>query len=162
DLRSGQIDHALAISLPGAAEGSFVAPASSTDGDGPGDSLPEGARIRLNPNVRLSDLPHGADGRIPDAIVAALTRYGAIVVDRSVVPTLYAQRDVSARYVIGNELRSITLNDFEVVAMPQRHEYPAGAAGESTSQLNGAQAAEGGGEGGPAVSWRPPAPSGGG
>jgi len=147
DLHSGQIDHALAISLPGAAEGSFVAPASSTDGDGPVDSLPEGARIRLKPNVRLRDLPRGADGRIADAIVAALTRYGAIVVDRSVVPTLYAQRDVSARYVIGNELRSITLNDFEVVAMPQRHEYPAGTAGQSTSKLNGAQAAEVGGEG---------------
>ncbi len=147
DLRSGQIDHALAISVPGAAEGSFVAPASSTDGDGPVDSLPEGARIRLKPGVRLRDLPRGSNQRIADAIVAALVRYGAIVVDRSVVPTLYAQRDVSGRYVLGNELRSISLNDFEVVALPQRHEYPAGATEQSGTQLNGAQAAQVGGEG---------------
>ena len=147
DLRSGQINHALAISVPGAAEGSFVAPASSTDGDGPVDSLPEGARIRLKPGVRVRDLPHGADGRVAEAIVAALVRYGAIVVDRAVVPTLYAQRDVSGRYVIGSELRSITLNDFEVVAMPRRYEYPAGTTDRSGTQLDGAQAAEIGGEG---------------
>ncbi len=147
DLRSGQIDHALAIAVPGAAEGSFVAPASSTDGDGPVDSLPEGARIRLKPDARLRHLPHGANPRIADAIVAALVRYGAIVVDRSVVPTLYAQRDVSGRDVAGNELRSITLDDFEVVAMPKRHAYPAGANQASTKRLNGAQAAEVGGEG---------------
>jgi hypothetical protein len=147
DLRSGQIDHALAISVPGAAEGSFVAPASSTDGDGPVGSLPEGARIRLRPGVRLHDLPGGADGRIADAIVAALVRYGAIVVDRSVTPTLYAQRDVSGRYVIGNELRSLHLDDFEVVALPRRYEYPAGTNERSAAGLDGAQAAEVGGEG---------------
>jgi hypothetical protein len=147
DLRSGQIEHALAIAVPGAAEGSFVAPASSTDGDGPVGSLPEGARIRLKPSVRLGHLPHGADSRVADAIVAALVRYGAIVVDRSVVPTLYAQRDVSGHYLLGNELRSITLNDFEVVALPPRHPYPAGTTAGSTAGLNGAQAAEVGGGG---------------
>ncbi len=148
DLHSGQINHALAIAVPGAAEGSFVAPASTTDGDGPVKSLPEGARIRLKPNVRLTGhLPHGANPRIADAIVAALVRYGAIVVDRSVVPTLYAQRDVSGSSVVGNELRSITLKDFDVVALPPRHEYPAGTNDESAAQLNGAQGAEVGGEG---------------
>lgn len=147
DLRSGQIDHALAIAVPGAAEGSFVAPASSTDGDGPVGSLPEGARIRLSPSFRLRDLPRGTDRRVADALIAALVRYGAIVVDRAVVPTLYAQRDVSARYLAGNLLRSLKLSDFEVVAMPHRYTYPAGAAGQASSQLAGAEAAEVGGEG---------------
>lgn len=124
DLRSGQINHALAISVPGPAQRNFVSPASSTDGNGTTNSLPEGARIRLKANMALGKVPNGANRRLADAIVAALVRYGAIVVDRSAVPTLYAQKDVSARFIQGNEIQSLHLSDFEVVALPPRITYP--------------------------------------
>jgi len=47
ELRNGRIEHALAIGVPGAAAGRLVAPASTTNGLGPPESLPQGARIRL-------------------------------------------------------------------------------------------------------------------
>ena len=58
------------------------------------------------------------------AIVLTLRTYGAIVVDRAEVPTLYAQRDVTADLIQGNELQGLTLDDFEVVQLGQRYPYP--------------------------------------
>lgn len=134
ELEAGLIEHALAISVPGPAQGSYVQPASSTDGSGDVDSLPEGARIRLKADVvpeRPRDprtgklIPFTAQQRrLADAIVLALRTYGAIVVDRARVPTLYAQRDVTAGLINGNELQGLTLDDFEVVELGQRFEYP--------------------------------------
>ncbi|HUZ29576.1 MAG TPA: hypothetical protein VMU90_10070 [Solirubrobacteraceae bacterium] len=124
DLRSGQINHALAISVPGPSQRNFVTPASSTDGNGSVNSLPEGARIRLKANTLLGKTPSGASRRLADAIVVALVRYGAIVVDRSAVPTLYAQKDVAARFLQGNEIQSLHLSDFQVVGLPPRIAYP--------------------------------------
>ncbi|MBC9733073.1 hypothetical protein [Nocardioides marmotae] len=135
ELQAGEIDHALAISVPGPAEGSFVQPASSTDGNGSADSLPEGARIRLRADVVPQPPIDPETGRpvrltaqqqrLADAIVVALRTYGAIVVDRARVPTLYAQRDVTADLIRGNELQGLFLDDFEVVELPaQRHQYP--------------------------------------
>ncbi len=40
------------------------------------------------------------------------------------VPTLYAQRDVTADLIQGNELQGLTLDDFEVVQLGQRYPYP--------------------------------------
>jgi hypothetical protein len=93
EVRAGQIDHALAIALPGPAQRNYVQPASRTDGDGPSASLPEGARIRLRSSFQLRRVPAGANPRAAEAIVAALKRYGAIVVDRARVPTLFAQQN---------------------------------------------------------------------
>jgi hypothetical protein len=155
ELIAGRIDHALAISVPGPAEKYFVPPASSTDGNGELGSLPEGARIRLKDNVTLRqgrDPMTGAlipltaqQRRTADAIVAALRMYGAIVVDRAAVPTLYAQRDVSDT-LIGNELQGLTLDDFEVVTMPKEQVYPAPAAAAGlSSSTNSATAGTSGG-----------------
>lgn len=135
ELQAGEIDHALAISVPGPAEGSFVQPASSTDGNGSAESLPEGARIRLKADV-VPATPVDPDSgepirlsaqqqRLADAIIVALRTYGAIVVDRAQVPTLYAQRDVTADLISGNELQGLFLDDFEVVELPdRRYQYP--------------------------------------
>lgn len=135
ELQAGEISHALAISVPGAATGVFVRPASSTDGNGRSSSLREGARIRLKADVvlrRATDPDTGKkikmtaqQRRVGDAIVAALRTYGAIVVDRAAVPTLYAQRDVSSSLLVGNELQGLTLDDFEVVKLGSTYEYPA-------------------------------------
>lgn len=134
ELESGEIQHALAISVPGPAAGVFVQPASSTDGNGRPRSLPEGARIRLKRDVVLPPPVDPRTGkpiklskqqqRLADAIVACLRTYGAIVVDRAAVPTLYAQRDVTDGLIRGNELQGLTLDDFEVLPLGQLYRYP--------------------------------------
>ncbi len=118
EIEAGRIDHALAISLPGPAQRKYMQPASSTDGVGAVNSMPEGARLRLKSNVRLtfaacprtkaqrstsSDETTTDKAKSPRcytartnrraarAIFTALRRYGAILVDRSRVPTLYAE-----------------------------------------------------------------------
>jgi hypothetical protein len=136
ELRDGAIHHALAIAIPGAARGVYVQPASTTDGVGSEGSLPEGARIRLRPGVSLTGLS-GAQLRYANVVLAALRQYGAIVVDRATVPTLYAQRDAVNGLLSGAELRSLRLSDFEVVRLPTPlHVTPEGAA---TSLSAGAQ-----------------------
>ncbi len=112
EIESGRIEHALAISVPGPARSKYVQPASTTDGVGREGSLPEGARIRLRPGVRLKRrLSTGIDARAARAIVRALKLYGAIVVDRARVPTFYAQvnydwqrplRNSSGKLIYGN------------------------------------------------------------
>ena len=134
ELQSGEIRHALAISLPGPAQGSFVSPASSTDGNGRTGSIPEGARIRLKRDVVLPPPVDPRTGkeikltalqqRLADAIVACLRTYGAIVVDRAAVPTLYAQRDATNSLIRGNELQGLRLSDFEVLPLGRRYVYP--------------------------------------
>ncbi len=122
EIKSGVIDHALAISVPGAASRRYVQPASRTDGNGDPRSLPEGARIRLRPGA-VDLLTHkfvrnGRERRAADTVIAALQRYGAIVVDRSAAPTLYAQRNADWRNTLPlNVLQDIHLKDFEVMRL---------------------------------------------
>ncbi|HEX2016972.1 MAG TPA: hypothetical protein VGN69_09770 [Solirubrobacteraceae bacterium] len=91
EIQAGRIEHALAISLPGPAARRYVQPASASDGIGNLNSLPEGARIRLKPGATFGRLPGRTSRRAAQAILLALRRYGAILVDRSAVPTLYAK-----------------------------------------------------------------------
>lgn len=104
EIKAGRIDHALAISLPGPATRKYLQPASSTDGVGSADSLPEGARIRLKSSIQMKFnacprkikattrcFTSRTSRRAAQAIFTALKRYGAIVVDRSAVPTLYGK-----------------------------------------------------------------------
>lgn len=116
ELRRGRIDHALAISLPAPARRRYVSPASATDGVGPLGSVPEGARLRLRPGV-VVEPPEGTDRDIAMTIARTLKTYGAIVVDRSATPTLYAQKDVTAGLLRGDELRSVRLADFAVIRL---------------------------------------------
>lgn len=141
ELERGQINHALAISIPGPAATYFIQPASSTDGNNNDDnSLPEGARIRLKADFTLQRpvdpdtgkaLPFDRERRkYAGHIVDALKRYGAIIVDRAAVPTLYFQKVVAERgrrpLVLGYELQSIGLEDFEVIdfTADQKFVYP--------------------------------------
>lgn len=59
-----------------------------------------------------------------ESILVALREYGAIVVDRSVVPTLYAPKGTSRRVIRGNELSWLSLDDFEVIELPQIYKDP--------------------------------------
>ena len=138
ELERGQINHALAISVPGPAANFFIQPASSTDGNNKFDgSLPEGARIRLRADFELKqptdlegrNLPMNADRRrYAEAIIKALQTYGAIVVDRAAVPTLYFQRmtvEKGRRPLLnGYELNSIGLDNFSVVDFSDLEKFP--------------------------------------
>jgi hypothetical protein len=128
ELESGEIDHALAISVPGLARRNFVQPASVTDGVGNRKSLPAGARIRLRADVAINDKKlrslKGQRRRSADAILTALRTYGAIVVDRAAVPSLYAPLGTSSKLLRGDELDWLNLDDFEVISLPQIYKDP--------------------------------------
>jgi len=124
ELRQGRIEHALAISVPGPAQRIFVQPASVTNGLNALQSIPEGARLRLKAGYRLRDRPRGSNRRSADAIVTALRTYGAIVVDRSITPTLYAARTNYGTLLQGNELQGIRLSDLDVVQAGTLLRYP--------------------------------------
>jgi hypothetical protein len=89
ELRSGQIEHALAIAIPAARADEFALPAQRTDGTSHcADSVPEGARFRLDPSVNVDAL------RLPPptaALARAAQRYGIIVRDQSAAVVFYAQ-----------------------------------------------------------------------
>ena len=120
EISDGTIDHALAISVPGAATRRYVQPASRTDGTGLVTSLPEGARLRLKPGAEKLITKRFARNktqrRNARAIIEALQRYGAFVVDRSAAPTLYAQRNANWKNILPlNLIQDIGLDRFEVV-----------------------------------------------
>jgi hypothetical protein len=81
DLRSGTIDHALAISVGSVRAETVSWPANRTDGksDAP-NSIPAGQRLRLDPSVDVASLAVTPLGRM---VATALQRYGAIVRDSS-------------------------------------------------------------------------------
>ncbi|MBS41663.1 MAG: hypothetical protein CMH83_00535 [Nocardioides sp.] len=155
ELERGVINHALAISVPGAASGNFVQPASSTNGNGAENSLPMGARIVLKSDFKLRQPIDPSNGRplkmsadqkrYARAVVKALKTYGAFVVDRSAVPTLYYERtadsfddtNVNDRLLLGYEVRDIGLEDFQVAdfAPSDRIPYPSEEESVNSSDL---------------------------
>jgi hypothetical protein len=89
DLELGQIDHALAIAIPNTRKGEYASPAQRTDGYSSAPlSLPEGAHLRLDPNLDLASLhlPH-----MTLMIAEAAQRYGIFVRDSGVNVAFVAQ-----------------------------------------------------------------------
>jgi hypothetical protein len=83
DLRRGEIDHALVLALPTTRKGQWSWPAQRTDGSGgdtAADSIPAGARFRLDPSLDISKLSLPPLTRL---IAQAAQRYGLIVTDRT-------------------------------------------------------------------------------
>lgn len=129
EIEAGRIDHALAISVPGAAQRRYVQPASRTDGNGALGSVPLGARLRLRPGAeRLltrTFVRNGTERETASTIIAALEHYGAIIVDRSAAPTMYAQRNADWNQVLPlNLLQDIPLSRFDVVDLGQTYFDP--------------------------------------
>ncbi len=89
ELRRGQIDHALAIAVPDVRAGVFASPAQRTDGSSSEpSSLPEGAHLRLDPNLDLAGL---AMPPVTRMIAQAAQRYGIIVRDFAANVTFVGQ-----------------------------------------------------------------------
>jgi hypothetical protein len=89
ELATGEVEHALAISLPEVRAGTYASPARRTDGTS-GDplSLPEGARLRLDPELDLTQLSLPPLTRI---LAEAAQRYGIVVRDRAGEVTFYGE-----------------------------------------------------------------------
>jgi hypothetical protein len=89
DLQMGQINHALAIAVPSVRAGVYASPAQRTDGSSAEpSSLPEGARLRLDPALNLAALHLP---RLTLMIAEAAQRYGLVVRDRASNIAFYAQ-----------------------------------------------------------------------
>ncbi len=89
ELERGQIDHALALSLPTVRAGVFASPAERTDGsDRSSTALPEGARLRLDPRLNVNSIPMP---RLTRMIAEAAQRYGIIVRDYAGIVSFAAQ-----------------------------------------------------------------------
>jgi len=89
DLQLGQINHALAIAVPNTRYRVYAAPARRTDGwSGELQSLPEGAHLRLDPNLNLATLHLP---RLTLMMAEAAQRYGIIVRDTAANVAFYAQ-----------------------------------------------------------------------
>jgi hypothetical protein len=79
DLRSGEIDHALAIGVPTACAGTFAWPAQRTDGKlSTADCLPEGAHLRLDPTLNIDAMSLPTMTRM---MAKAAQKYGIYVRD---------------------------------------------------------------------------------
>jgi hypothetical protein len=89
DLELGQIDHALEMAIPGVRAGVYASPARRSDGKTANPlSLPEGAHLRLNPNLDLAALHLP---RLTLMLAEAAQRYGILIVDGSSVAEFPAQ-----------------------------------------------------------------------
>ncbi len=89
DLEKGQIDHALAMSIPTPRRGVYAAPAERTDGSSTEPlSIPEGAHLRLDPSLDLASLHLP---KLTLMMAEAAQRYGIFVVNQSVNVAMYAQ-----------------------------------------------------------------------
>jgi hypothetical protein len=89
ELRSGHINHALAIAIPEARQGVVAFPAQRTDGklNSP-EAIPEGTRFRLDPRLDLNRL------RLPQVtrmLAEAAQRYGIVVRDQGGTVAFYGE-----------------------------------------------------------------------
>jgi hypothetical protein len=89
DLKDGVINHALSMSIPNVRAGVYATPARRDDGKTTNPlALPEGAHLRLPPNLNLQNLhlPY-----LTLLIAQAAQRYGIIITDGSSKITFSAQ-----------------------------------------------------------------------
>jgi hypothetical protein len=103
ELARGRIEHALVFTMAATRAGGPVPPASSSDGQTSGEStIPEGARLQLDPALSLESLQPWQR-----VIARALQRYGMYLADTGGAVALFAQHPDSApgfRYPWGNDV----------------------------------------------------------
>jgi hypothetical protein len=93
DLERGTINHALSMSIPNVRGGVYASPARRSDGIDPSPlALPEGAHLRLDPNLDIASLHLP---RLTRMIAEAAQHYGIFVRDGSTNVTFQAQDPIS-------------------------------------------------------------------
>jgi hypothetical protein len=123
EIKRGQIDHALAFaySFPSS---EFVYPATKSDGQSaPGESLPEGTRLQLDPELSDAELQQRGCRKACLTIAAALRRYGMYVIDNSGSSKVMLEYEQTARWggaVTRETVSPIPLDSFRVVSSPER------------------------------------------
>jgi len=89
DLEKGQINHALAMALPEIRARVYASPAERSDGKATAPlSLPEGAHLRLDPNLDLASLHLP---KLTLMMAEAAQRYGIFIRDYASNVAFYAQ-----------------------------------------------------------------------
>jgi hypothetical protein len=95
EAQAGRINHALAIAMPNVRQGVYSWPAQRTDGNNPSkDSIPEGARFRLDPKLDLARL------NLPPLVrtmAEAAQRYGIVVRDYAGLVTFVGEDPARSR-----------------------------------------------------------------
>jgi hypothetical protein len=133
DLERGEINHALAIAIPEVREGAYALPAGRSDGQSTEPlALPEGAHLRLDPNLNLAALHLP---RLTLMMAEAAQRYGIVVRDYAANVAFYGQDPLSigtepyADYFEGKSsqqlLASFPWSDLQLLKMelhPVRHQ----------------------------------------
>ena len=101
-LQAGDIDHALALAIPDTRAGAYASPAERSDGviDSP-DAIPEGARLRLDPNLNITSLHLPPFTRL---IVEAAQRYGIVVRDTAGVVSFIAEDPADKNFTVFRRL----------------------------------------------------------
>jgi hypothetical protein len=124
ELLAGSINHALALAIPAAKQGTYVWPAQRTDGwlDAP-NAIPEGTQFRLDPTLDINALAIPSSTKM---IARAAQRYGMIVRDQASTVTLYAEdptpTGISLKYAVfagksgGQVMASFPWDRLQVVA----------------------------------------------
>lgn len=100
DAAAGRIDHAMGLTLIDPAPWNEIRyPAGRSDGDSAApDAIPEGSRLRLDPNVDVDALPMSPLGK---AIARAAQQYGFIVVDKAGAVAVIAESGLPEKQVTG-------------------------------------------------------------
>lgn len=118
ELAAGRIEHAVAFGFPHPSC-AFTPPATKSDGQAdPAASLPEGARLQLDPRFGEADFDRWGLDRTGRLIARALQTYGMIVVDVSGRPKVYLEAQRTAlwdRSVGATTVSGIPLDDFRVL-----------------------------------------------
>ncbi len=126
ELRSGRIKHALFFAYPYTRAGGPVAPATASDGrfSGP-ETIPQGARIQLDPNLDLKRLNLSRHERV---LARAMQEYGMIVGDTGEAPSVYgvAAQSFKSKNPYGRDmpadgfeyLKNIPADRFRVLQLP--------------------------------------------
>jgi hypothetical protein len=93
EMRTGHIDHGLALDLPAPCKEYFSWPAQRTDGTSKdANCMPEGARLRIDPNLDLSTLSLPPFTRM---LAVAAQKYGIVVRNRTGHATGFGVEDAA-------------------------------------------------------------------
>jgi hypothetical protein len=120
EIKRGRIEHALAFAYDFPTP-EVVYPATKSDGKGkPGEDVPEGARVQLDPSLSAREIRRLGCIRACLTIARALQRYGMYVIDNSGRPKIMLEDEGTARWngIVSEEtVEPIPMSAFRVLTL---------------------------------------------